>query len=112
MYILRKQFDRRVLAKWKSDLTFAMSGASPVTLGPSRLSESSEPLQPPPPNAKLKILALHGYRQNGDTFKAKIGSFRKAVAKLANVTFLTAPHVVKPNPEDANDNGSILISFI
>ncbi|XP_077297636.1 esterase GA18864 isoform X2 [Arctopsyche grandis] len=92
------------MAKLQTNLTFAMSDASPATLEPSRLSESSEPPQPPHSNAKLKILALHGYRQNGDTFKAKIGSFRKAVAKIANVTFLTAPHVVKPNSEDANEN--------
>ncbi|XP_063368271.1 esterase AGAP003155 [Cydia amplana] len=43
---------------------------------------------------RLKILAFHGYRQNGAVFRAKIGSFRKAVAKYAQLTFLSAPHRV------------------
>lgn len=43
---------------------------------------------------KLKILAFHGYRQNGVIFKGKIGSFRKAVAKYAQLVFITAPHKV------------------
>ncbi|KAG6462319.1 hypothetical protein O3G_MSEX013181 [Manduca sexta] len=43
---------------------------------------------------KLKILAFHGYRQNGGVFRGKIGSFRKAVAKYAQLTFLSAPHIV------------------
>ncbi|XP_026759741.1 esterase AGAP003155 [Galleria mellonella] len=43
---------------------------------------------------KLKILAFHGYRQNGAVFRAKIGSFRKAVSKYAQLTFISAPHKV------------------
>ncbi|GBP89340.1 Esterase GA18864 [Eumeta japonica] len=43
---------------------------------------------------KLRILAFHGYRQNGHIFKAKIGSFRKAVSKYAQLVFLSAPHRV------------------
>ncbi|XP_047532083.1 esterase CG5412 [Vanessa atalanta] len=43
---------------------------------------------------KLKILAFHGYRQNGTVFRAKIGSFRKAVSKYAQLFFISAPHKV------------------
>lgn len=43
---------------------------------------------------KLKILALHGYRQNAENFKAKTGSFRKIVQKFAEFTYVTAPHKV------------------
>ncbi|CAG9787441.1 unnamed protein product [Diatraea saccharalis] len=43
---------------------------------------------------KLKILAFHGYRQNGALFRGKIGSFRKAVSKYAQLTFISAPHKV------------------
>lgn len=43
---------------------------------------------------KLKILAIHGYRQNAETFKAKTGSFRKMVHKFAQFTYVTAPHKV------------------
>lgn len=56
---------------------------------------------------KLKILAIHGYRQNGDTFRAKTGSFRKLVHKFAQFTYITAPHKVIPvesldNIDDVN----------
>ncbi|ENN72434.1 hypothetical protein YQE_10925, partial [Dendroctonus ponderosae] len=43
---------------------------------------------------KLTILCLHGYRQNGDVFRAKTGSFRKIVHKWAQFTYITAPHKV------------------
>ncbi|XP_055588232.1 esterase AAEL000016 [Uranotaenia lowii] len=48
---------------------------------------------------KLKVLALHGYRQNGDGFKSKLGSFRKFINKYAELIFVTAPHVAPPLPD-------------
>ncbi|XP_053605274.1 esterase AGAP003155 [Plodia interpunctella] len=64
-------------------------------------SNSNSNLSPPPNNKimdkdrpKLKVLAFHGYRQNGALFRGKIGSFRKAVAKYAQLIFITAPHRV------------------
>jgi Serine hydrolase (FSH1) len=47
--------------------------------------------QTPVITEKLKILCLHGYRQNGDGFKSKIGSFRKMVSKYADLVFISAP---------------------
>lgn len=43
---------------------------------------------------KLKILALHGYRQNAEVFRTKSGSFRKMVHKWTQFNFVTAPHKV------------------
>ena len=43
---------------------------------------------------KLKILCLHGYRQSGQGFRTKTGSFRKATTKFAEYSFVTAPHRV------------------
>ncbi|VEN50183.1 unnamed protein product [Callosobruchus maculatus] len=51
---------------------------------------------------KLKVLAIHGYRQNGETFRAKTGSFRKMVHKWAQFTYITAPHKVIL-VDDSND---------
>ncbi|KAJ8936751.1 hypothetical protein NQ314_012171 [Rhamnusium bicolor] len=51
---------------------------------------------------KLKILAIHGYRQNAETFRAKTGSFRKMVHKWAQFTYITAPHKVIL-VDDSND---------
>lgn len=45
---------------------------------------------------KLRFLCLHGYRQNGDAFRGKIGSFRKSVQKYADFVFVTAPHQAPP----------------
>ncbi|XP_037045164.1 esterase AGAP003155 isoform X2 [Bradysia coprophila] len=52
---------------------------------------------------KLKILCLHGYRQNGDTFKSKLCSFRKVVSKFADLTFLSATHTAPPIDENHTD---------
>jgi Serine hydrolase (FSH1) len=45
------------------------------------------------------VLCIHGYRQNAEAFKGKIGSFRK-IFKNKNVefVFLNAPHDVPPDP--------------
>lgn len=52
---------------------------------------------------KIRVLCLHGYRQNGDSFKSKLGSFRKNVQKYAEFVFVTAPHVAPPiNDTDAS----------
>lgn len=51
---------------------------------------------------KLRFLCLHGYHQNANGFKAKIGSFRKSVQKYAEFVFVSAPHVAPPrNAGDA-----------
>lgn len=52
---------------------------------------------------KLKVLALHGYRQTGDSFKSKIGSFRKYLNKYVEFVFVTAPHVA---PVEGDDPGN------
>ncbi|XP_043651317.1 esterase CG5412 [Drosophila teissieri] len=44
---------------------------------------------------KVRVLCLHGYRQNGEAFKSKLGSFRKFANKYAEFVFITAPHVAK-----------------
>lgn len=51
---------------------------------------------------KLHILALHGYRQNGEVFRQKTGSFRKMVHKWARFTYITAPHKVIPVDDLSN----------
>lgn len=56
------------------------------------------------PKDKLKILCLHGYRQNATAFKSKLGSFRKLSSKYAELTFLEAPHQAPPLPEQGSDS--------
>lgn len=45
---------------------------------------------------KLRVLCLHGYRQDGDTLRNKLGSFRKYVGRYADLVFITAPHSATP----------------
>lgn len=50
-------------------------------------------------SGKLKILCLHGYRQNEKTFYEKTGGLRKALKSSTELDFLRAPHAV-PDQED------------
>ncbi|KAL9694256.1 hypothetical protein quinque_013541 [Culex quinquefasciatus] len=67
----------------------ASDGDGKSSSGSSATQKSSAP----EPASKLKVLALHGYRQNGDSFKSKLGSLRKFINKYAELVFVTAPHV-------------------
>lgn len=46
--------------------------------------------------AKLRVLCLHGYGQDGDAFRAKSGSCRKDSKKLVDFEFVTSPHHIVP----------------
>lgn len=47
-----------------------------------------------PSTPRLRILALHGLRQSGEVFRARARKLRRALADIAEVTFVTAPHSV------------------
>ena len=49
--------------------------------------------------SKLKILCLHGYRQNEQMFREKTGAMRKLLKSKADFIFVSAPHVI---PEAEN----------
>ncbi|CAH8857229.1 unnamed protein product [Trichobilharzia szidati] len=49
----------------------------------------------------LKVLCLHGYRQNADIFREKTGGFRKSLKKFCEFSFLCAPNMVENST--AND---------
>lgn len=49
--------------------------------------------------AKLKVLCLHGYRQNETVFRERTGALRKLLKKDAEFVFISAPHVI-PEPEN------------
>ena len=48
---------------------------------------------------KLKVLCIHGYRQNETIFRERSGALRKLLKKHVDFVFITAPHVI---PEEAN----------
>ena len=49
---------------------------------------------------KLKVLCLHGYRQNAVSFREKLGAFRKLVGKRVDLVFFSSPVKVPPSSED------------
>ncbi|RWS02840.1 hypothetical protein B4U79_07091 [Dinothrombium tinctorium] len=54
----------------------------------------------------LKILCLHGYRQNANSFRQKTGGFRKMLKNHAEFVFIDAPHSVPigdQNPEGCDE---------
>ena len=58
-----------------------------------RAALSTASVPPAPPMKKLRILALHGYGQRGQSFRKKSGSLRKAAkACVSEFIFLDAPH--------------------
>jgi len=52
----------------------------------------------------LKLLMLHGYKQNEKAFRERSGSLRKILKNHAEFTFCEAPHRVPPNPEENQDD--------
>ena len=48
---------------------------------------------------KLKVLCIHGYRQNEKLFRERSGGLRKLLKKHIDFIFLTAPHEI---PEEIN----------
>ncbi|KAI1732114.1 serine hydrolase (FSH1) domain-containing protein [Ditylenchus destructor] len=49
---------------------------------------------------KLRVLCLHGYRQNENTFREKTGGLRKALKSRLEFEFLSAP--LTPNVDGSN----------
>ncbi|MEW5317039.1 MAG: hypothetical protein WDW38_008370 [Sanguina aurantia] len=65
------------------------------------------------PTQKLRLLCLHGYTQNAEVFRTRLGSLRKALKSRVEFVFLDAPFLVGPAPlagdslstSDADANG-------
>lgn len=49
------------------------------------------------------MLCLHGYRQNAESSRAKLGALRKLLRKHVELVFITAPHEVPPL-QDSTDS--------
>ncbi len=56
-------------------------------------------------SGKLKVLMLHGYRQNEKLFKDRTGSLRKILRNYVDFVYCEAPHVLQASGLDANERG-------
>ncbi|XP_054722803.1 esterase OVCA2-like, partial [Uloborus diversus] len=61
-------------------------------------------------NRKLKILCLHGYRQNAKSFREKTGGFRKSIKNVADLVYIDAPHEIPLEDKSDNDEETSLDS--
>jgi predicted esterase len=59
----------------------------------------------PTTTRKLRVLALHGYRQNASIFRGRVGHLRKGLKSRADFDFLDAPHPA-PLLSDADAAGA------
>ncbi|XP_077168866.1 esterase OVCA2 [Paroedura picta] len=50
----------------------------------------------------LRLLCLHGYRQDARSFRARSGALRKALRGCAELLMVDAPHVIAGRPEEAS----------
>ncbi|XP_071362514.1 esterase OVCA2 [Trachinotus anak] len=60
--------------------------------------------------APLRVLCVHGYRQNSGSFREKTGALRKLLKKHVELIYLSAPHSVQraggeEAPEKENGSG-------
>ncbi|XP_072231546.1 esterase OVCA2 [Leuresthes tenuis] len=56
--------------------------------------------------APLRVLCIHGYRQNGSSFREKTGALRKLLKKQVELVYLSAPLPVKQDIP-GNENNSV-----
>uniref|UniRef100_A0AC35U023 FSH1 domain-containing protein n=1 Tax=Rhabditophanes sp. KR3021 TaxID=114890 RepID=A0AC35U023_9BILA len=63
------------------------------------------------PKKKLKILCLHGYRQNGTMFREKTGGLRKGLKGLCEFDFVSGP-LVPTIPNEEGDVGKEVVKSI
>ncbi|KAG1970283.1 esterase OVCA2 [Pimephales promelas] len=50
----------------------------------------------------LRILCIHGYRQNANSFREKTGALRKLLKKLVELVYISAPHEVPAIQNETN----------
>ncbi|TYZ58113.1 hypothetical protein PybrP1_011667 [[Pythium] brassicae (nom. inval.)] len=57
-------------------------------------------------NDKLRVLCLHGYRQNGETLRSRIAAFRRAFKSSVEFVCVDAPIVLQNDHSAKNDSSS------
>ncbi|KAJ3405560.1 Ovarian cancer-associated protein 2, partial [Chytridiales sp. JEL 0842] len=60
---------------------------------------------------KLRILCLHGYTQNESVFRKRTGVLRKDLTAIADLVYVSAPHLIPPTEEEAKSDAAMLKAF-
>lgn len=63
-------------------------------------------------SSSMRILCLHGFRQNANSFRKRTGAVRKALESKCNCTleYIDAPHTVEPAGEILIEETGIFLS--
>ncbi|XP_058483648.1 esterase OVCA2 [Solea solea] len=56
--------------------------------------------------APLRVLCIHGYRQNGSSFREKTGALRKLLKKQVELVYMNAPHSINSEDTSEKESGS------
>lgn len=56
--------------------------------------------------APLRILCIHGYRQNSGSFREKTGALRKLLKKQVELVFMSAPLTVQHASKEGGSPGN------
>ncbi|XP_044286487.1 esterase OVCA2 isoform X2 [Varanus komodoensis] len=56
----------------------------------------------------LRLLCLHGYRQDAGSFRARTGALRKALRGRAQLLNVDAPHLVRARPQAGDSESDVL----
>lgn len=58
----------------------------------------------------LRILCIHGYRQNGNSFREKTGALRKLLKKQVELVYISAPHQVPAIQNESECKNDIIFA--
>ncbi|KAF9620919.1 hypothetical protein IFM89_015316 [Coptis chinensis] len=80
---------------------------APVTLQERITISSQVACRPGMPSRKLRILCLHGFRQNASNFKGRTASLAKKLKDIVELVFIDAPNelpfIYQPRPAETLD---------
>lgn len=55
---------------------------------------------------KIRLLALHGFRENAERFRGRLRGLLKRMGPLVDVDFVTAPHELKQALQHTSEAGA------
>ncbi|PRW45017.1 Glucose-induced degradation 4 [Chlorella sorokiniana] len=83
----------------------AANTASAADAPAASAAAAGAPALEPIGDRKLRILCLHGYLQNGEIFRSRIGSLRKALKSRAEFVFVDAPFPAEGDASAVAESG-------
>jgi predicted esterase len=77
---------------------------SPAAAASASASAAAPATPSSSPSPRPRILCLHGWTQNADVLRQRCGTFSRKMARVADLTWATAPHHLPPSLAGAREN--------